>query len=212
MKAECKGAIISWKFGEDLDLLIVKSTDGLQYFGHNLSDLSSLPKREINHLAQLNLINRSNNDWEKHIELVLRKDVRERKFDLLKPSVGKRVIYKKKIDPVKKKPWVKLVYPPIKSLKKIPLNKYPLDLLKNFIWWWYNGVTGEAVLENKEEGEKLHIYDPISLINLSASDLEILHKNKILYDNECRAYAMNFQRVADMCVNKGIHKELQTCV
>ena len=67
------------------------------------------------------------------------------------------------------------MYHPVKSLTKIPLAKYPIDFLKNFKWWWYDGITGEAVIEAKEKGEPAYIYDPINLVNFSESDLKILH-------------------------------------
>jgi len=60
-------------------------------------------------------------------------------------------------------------------------------------------------LKIKEKGIVLYVYDPINLINLSASDLEILHKNKILSDQDEEVYARSFQRVVDCCVKKGVH-------
>ena len=204
VKDNCKGTIISWKYDEVFKMFAIKRTDGIQYFGKHFHDLSSLPKCEIGRLAQLNLINRSNNDWGNQIERILRKEVRHG-FELLKPAVGRRMIYKNRINPTTNKPWIKLVYPPVRSLTKIPLTKYPLDFLKNFKWWWYNGVTGEAVIENQEEGEMVYVYDPINLVNFSESDLKILHRNKILFQDECREIAMTFQRVVDLCVKRGIH-------
>ena len=81
----CKGAIISWKFDDILKLIIVKRSDGLQYFQPTFLALSSLPKCEVVRLAKLNLINRSNSDWGYQIERILRKEVRG-KFELLKPA------------------------------------------------------------------------------------------------------------------------------
>ena len=199
-----KGSIISWKYDNDLSLFVIKRSDGLQYFKRSLSALSSIPKCELGRLAKLNLINRSNNSWANQIEIILRKEVLGT-FDIIKPTLGKRRIYKKRIDPKTGKPWVKLVYPPIRSLKQVPLNSYPQDFLINFKRWWYNGVTGEAVMEDQAKKELVQVYDPISLINFSASDMRILHSSKILFDKECEAYAMQFQKVVDCCVQKGIY-------
>ena len=77
-----------------------------------------------------------------------------------------------------------MVYPHVRSLTQIPLIQYPQNFLENLKWWYYDGITGEAVIEDKEKGIVLYVYDPINLINLSASDLEILHKNKILSDQD----------------------------
>ena len=115
------------------------------------------------------------------------------------------MFFKNRIDPRTNKPWIKLVYPPIRSLTTIPLTQFPQDFLMNLKWWYYDGVTGEAVIEDKEKGKVLYVYDPINLINLSASDLEILHSNKILSHQEEEVYARNFQRVVDCCVLKGVH-------
>ncbi|HEY5235615.1 MAG TPA: hypothetical protein VIJ14_05515, partial [Rhabdochlamydiaceae bacterium] len=200
----CKGMIISWKYDEKLKLIVVKRSDGVQYFQANFSALSSLPKCEVIRLSKLNIINRSNDDLGYQIERLLRKEVRG-KFDLLKPATGKRMIFYKKIDPRTNKPWIKLVYPPVRSLTQVPLIQYQQNFLENLKWWYYDGTTGEAVLEDKEKGIVLYVYDPINLINFSASDLKILHKNKILYDQDEEIYARSFQRVVDCCVSKGVH-------
>ncbi|HEY5235582.1 MAG TPA: hypothetical protein VIJ14_05350, partial [Rhabdochlamydiaceae bacterium] len=202
-KTVCIGSIMSWKYDESLDLFVIKRSDGLQYFKRSFQALSSLSKWEIGRLSKLNLINRSNNNWADQVQRVLRNEVRG-SFDLFKPTMGKRKIYKNRIDPLTKRPWVKLVYPPIDTLKKIPLNTYPQDSLTNFKRWWYDGVTGEAVLEDEIKGELVRVFDPISLINFSASDLRILHSNKILFDKECKTYAMQFQKVVNCCIQKGI--------
>ena len=97
------------------------------------------------------------------------------------------------------------MYPLIRALKKIPLNKYPRDFLSTLKYWWYNGVTGEAVIEDEGKKVLVQVYDPISLINFSTSDLATLHKNKILFHEECRSYAMQFQKFVDFYVKKGIH-------
>lgn len=61
------------------------------------------------------------------------------------------------------------------------------------------------MLEDQAKKELMQVYDPISLINFSATDLCVLHSNKILFDKECESYAMQFQKVVDCCVKKGIH-------
>ena len=65
VKGNYKGVIISWRYDASLKLFAIKRSDGIQYFGKTLRDLSSLPKCEIGRLSQLNLINRSNSDWAK---------------------------------------------------------------------------------------------------------------------------------------------------
>lgn len=60
-EGKCKGLIISWKYVAEMKLFAIKRTVWIQYFEKSMPALSSLPKCEINHLAQINLINRENN-------------------------------------------------------------------------------------------------------------------------------------------------------
>ena len=62
---------------------------------------------------------------------IIRREGRSNNFNLLKPSIGKRVPEKSRIDPRTNKPWMKMYYKPVKYLKKVPLKKMPQNVLND---------------------------------------------------------------------------------
>lgn len=120
-----------------------------------------------------------------------------------------------RIYPILNQPWVELTYPRVHCKYKIPLEKVPTDFTEFMHFWQYNGTTGEAEIEcfDREQSGKIiwpksftvYIYDPLSLINMSLSDLESLSLNPIIYNEEDLEQALKFQRVTDVCCAHGIH-------
>lgn len=146
------GQIISWKYDADNDFIIVKRNDGIRYFRRRFKELSTLPKCEINQLAQLKIINRAEHLYGDLIESIVRKEINSNQFFLLKPNLRTRYIYRNRVHPVTK-PWVKVVYRAPKTLKKIPLEKLPLNFLKRLKYWHYYQDTGETIIEYILESE-----------------------------------------------------------
>lgn len=72
----CEGGILGWKYDKDKDLIAVKRTGGIQYFGLNFKEFSTLPRCEINTLSQLNMVNRSSSDRGRFFEDTVRKELR----------------------------------------------------------------------------------------------------------------------------------------
>jgi hypothetical protein len=60
-------------------------------------------------------------------------------------------------------------------------------------------------MKNDQGKELLRVYDPMSLINLSHWDQEILHKSKIMYDRSWEREALQYAHVTKVCLKKKIH-------
>ena len=136
---------------------------------------------------------------------IIKREILSRKFDQLKPSFGKRMIHRRKIDPVTNRPSVRIVYQPIKCLKKVPLKKMPQDILENVRWWYVDKDTGEAVMQDQDYKELLRVYDPLHLVNLSRSDLLKLNELRLLCMDIWKDEAHKYKRVVRLCVKKGLY-------
>jgi hypothetical protein len=154
----------------------------------------------------------------------LRQEVRTKRYSKLKPTLGTKYTYKRKIDPTTGRPKVKFVYPPADCLTEIPLERVPYDFLRRFVYWELDAHTGEAVITFVPDSEPVlehggiwnlkkasfRVFDPMSLINLHAKDLRKLFDNRIRVNenNEFnKKLADQFQRVVTVCVTHGIHAD-----
>ncbi|MFS7919324.1 hypothetical protein Hanom_Chr03g00211401 [Helianthus anomalus] len=83
------------------------------------------------------------------------------------------------------------------------------DFHKGFLCWVYKCMSIEAVITYRVENEVryIHLYDPMWIVNYSAKDIECLFVNKICYKDEDKDQAMQFQKVATICFQKGINSE-----
>ena len=138
---DLRKGIISWFFDNELQLFVLKRFDGLQYLANNLSVFNYLPYLELKELAKKPLINRGNNQMAEVMVRIIKREIVSKEFDLLSPSFGKRMISRKKIDPMTNRPSVRVVYQPVKCLKKVPLKKMPQDVLGTIKWWYVDKDT-----------------------------------------------------------------------
>ncbi|MFS7905822.1 hypothetical protein Hanom_Chr01g00052191 [Helianthus anomalus] len=94
-------------------------------------------------------------------------------------------------------------------LKNIPLPKMEQDFHKGFLCWVYSCMSTEAVITYKVENEirYIHLYDPKWIVNCSAKNIECLFIKKISYKAEEKDQALQFQKVATICFQKGINSE-----
>ena len=80
-------------------MFVIKRFNGQQYLKNNLKTFSSLPKYEIKELAWKELINIGNDLYAEVMARIIGREGRSNNFNLLKPSIGKRVPDKTRIDP-----------------------------------------------------------------------------------------------------------------
>ncbi|MFS7962500.1 hypothetical protein Hanom_Chr08g00727341 [Helianthus anomalus] len=83
------------------------------------------------------------------------------------------------------------------------------DCHKGFLCWVYSCMSTEAVITYNVENEVryIHLYDPMWIVNCSAKDIECLFVNKIGYKAKDKDQALQFQKVATVCFQKGISSE-----
>ena len=200
-----KKGIMSWFYDSELRLFVLKRYDGLQYLKNNRKSFNSLPLCELKELARMKLINLGDDPLAYVLERIIKREVFSNKFEQLSPSKGKRVADKSKIDPRTNKPWMKMVYKPVKCLKQVPLKKMPQNILANVKWWYVDKDTGEAVMQDPDYNELLRVYDPLHLVNLSRDDLLKLNDIKILCMDIWKSEAKKYQNVVRVCVDKNVH-------
>ena len=200
-----KQGIICWIFDSELRLFILKRYDGLQYLKNSIKSFNSLPLCELKELARMKLINLGDDPLAAVMERIIKREVFSNNFEQLSPSKGKRMADMTRIDPRTNKPWMRMVYKPVKCLKKVPLKKMPQDILSHVKWWYIDKDTGEAVMQNQDYEELLRVYDPLHLVNLSKNDLLKLNKIKILRMDIWSFEAQKYQNVVKLCVEKGLH-------
>ncbi|MFS7952994.1 hypothetical protein Hanom_Chr07g00613441 [Helianthus anomalus] len=136
--------------------------------------LQTLHARDLHHLAQLDLNNHTNVACIRGLIPNLVAESCESKWKIFKPAVGRAV---KTRDKFTGKQVLKMVYPPARCLRKIPMRKFDLDKIQGIGDWYYDGKTGEAVITRKKMTEKiLRILDPVWLINLKMEHLKVLHR------------------------------------
>ncbi|KAJ0609061.1 hypothetical protein HanRHA438_Chr03g0136751 [Helianthus annuus] len=91
-KGEYSGQIRSWDFDEH-SLVMIKRTDGVQYFRPWAKFLQTLPARDLHHIAQLNLNNDTNVASIRGLIPHLVAESRASKWKTFKPTVGRGVKY-----------------------------------------------------------------------------------------------------------------------
>ncbi|MFS7963824.1 hypothetical protein Hanom_Chr08g00742841 [Helianthus anomalus] len=175
---EYTGHIISWDFDEQHSLVMIKRNDGVQYFRPWAKFLQTLPACDLHHLAQLDLNNHTNVTCIRGLIPHLVAESRESKWKTFKPTVGRAV---KTRDKFTGKQVLKMVYPPARCLRKIPMHKFDLDKIKGIGDWYYDGKTSEAVITKKKMIEEiLLILDPFWLINLKMEHPKVLRRSALL--------------------------------
>ncbi|KAM0044485.1 hypothetical protein Hdeb2414_s0010g00353861 [Helianthus debilis subsp. tardiflorus] len=201
-KGEYSGQIRSWDFDEQHGLVMIKRTDGVQYFRPRAKDLQTLPARDLHHIAQLDLNNHTSVASIRGLIPHLVAESRESKWKLFKPAVGKGVKYLNKF--TGKEEW-KVVYPPSSCLREIPMRKFDLNKFNKIGYWYLNGKTGEAVItETNVSVEIAKILDPIWLANLREGHLKKLRRLPLKYNAEDRVLADQFIKVVQFCVKNKV--------
>ncbi|KAM0028940.1 hypothetical protein Hdeb2414_s0018g00520041 [Helianthus debilis subsp. tardiflorus] len=201
-KGEYSGQIRSWDFDEQHGLVMIKRTDGVQYFRPRAKDLQTLPARDLHHIAQLDLNNHTSVASIRGLIPHLVTESRESKWKLFKPAVGQGVKYLNKF--TGKEEW-KVVYPPSSCLREIPMRKFDLNKFDKIGYWYLNGKTGEAVITEKNVSEEIaKILDPIWLANLREAHLKKLRRLPLKYNAEDRVLEDQFIKVVQFCVKNKV--------
>ncbi|KAJ0508799.1 hypothetical protein HanIR_Chr11g0521371 [Helianthus annuus] len=198
------GDIISWGFLPQVNAYAIRREYGVQYFEY-LYDMMSLPWWDVEELSKVRSL-----DYP-----VRQNDIpmwRYIKYESLKEFRHWKPHYPKRVQRVDLETGVVetiLNVKKPKTMKTIPVSPMEQDFYKGFLGWVYSCISTEAVITYRAGGElrEIHAYDPMWLVNCSAKDIECLFINKIHYQPEDKEQAMQFQRVATLCFQKGINSE-----
>ncbi|XP_022007487.1 uncharacterized protein LOC110906698 [Helianthus annuus] len=198
------GDIISWGFLPQVNAYAIRRECGVQYF-EKLHDVMSLPWWDVDELSKVRTLGypvRKNDIamWGL-IKFEALKD-----FKHWKPHYPKRV---QRVDLVTRIEENILNVKKPKTMKNIPVPKMEHEFYKGFMGWVYSCISTEAVITYRagKEIREIFVYDPMWLLNYSAKDIECLFINKIRFQSEDKEQAMQFQKVANICFQKGINFE-----
>ena len=194
-----KGRALAWKFVKELRCIAVKWEKGILYFD-KFHHLKTLPYWAIRDICRHRLTGASNSQISYFAEKMTRES--RTKWDLFEPQYPKRIVHKKDIDQITGMPKVTLKYKPPRVLKKIPLLPIPQHFAKDFIWWYYDWKIAEAVIvlkDGEKNFKKIHIFDPMWLINCSHEDIIMLFYNPIYSEVKDAEQAGKYQRVVFLC-------------
>src|ERR1043165_5415574 len=124
------------------------------------------------------------------------------KWEVFTPQYPKRIVHKKERDQIMGLNKVTLKYKPPTVLKHIPWIPIPQHFSKDFMWWYYDWKTAEAIIVLKDglkDFKKIHIFDPMWLINCSHEDIIMLYYNPIYCEAKDSEQASKYQRVVFLC-------------
>ncbi|KAF5797548.1 hypothetical protein HanRHA438_Chr07g0292561 [Helianthus annuus] len=204
-KKKSHGKILSWMFVKDIHCMVVKREHDIHYFRLLLSILS-LPLYDVATLTKLELINRSK--YEGAMLFARKLKINRRigwKDELYKPQFPIHQQIKYTLDPSTNTARYKLVYQPAKVMDKIPLMPMKQNFLENMVLWCYDFDTHEADIVFKDDQQNFRMFDPMWIINISASDINKLFRHDIFYEDKDAHQALRFQRVACFSFYRGIH-------
>jgi hypothetical protein len=108
---ESSNRIMSWGYDENKKLLVVKRFRGnVQYFA-NAHKLRSLPTWDVRALSKVKFINHSKSGDGKNIQKMIERECL-RGFDVFRPQQATRRRLKHVIDPITRRPQIKLYVKP----------------------------------------------------------------------------------------------------
>ncbi|MFS7978195.1 hypothetical protein Hanom_Chr10g00912711 [Helianthus anomalus] len=110
-----------------------------------------------------------------------------------KPHKPKQIV---KVDPVTGEKDIPLKIKPPRCLKNIPLRAMEQDFHEDLKGWLYNQSTAEAIITlfDVKTGEcrRIHVLDPMWLVNCSKKDIDCLFFNKIVYNEPDKVQAQQY--------------------
>ncbi|MFS7935990.1 hypothetical protein Hanom_Chr05g00410121 [Helianthus anomalus] len=118
-RGEYYGHIRCWDFDERHRLIVIKRTDGVQYFKPRARYLKTLIARDLHHLAQLDLNHTTTNVNMNGLKNNPVAETRNSRWNVFTPSVGRHV---KSRDKGTGKRIYRMVYKPARCVRKIPMR------------------------------------------------------------------------------------------
>ncbi|MFS8028088.1 hypothetical protein Hanom_Chr16g01506381 [Helianthus anomalus] len=91
----------------------------------------------------------------------------------------------------------------------MPLRAMEQDFHEDFKGWLYNQSTAEAIITlfdvKRGDCRRIHVLDPMWLVNCSKKDIDCLFFNKIVYNGPDKVQAQHYQKIVNVCFAKDIN-------
>ncbi|KAK1406103.1 hypothetical protein QVD17_41389 [Tagetes erecta] len=201
--------VIAWKYNSLVDAYMIKRRGGDICYIRNRKHFASLPRWDLRRLAELPLIGKDDSGRACAFEVTIREAAKNNfvDFGYQKP---RRMRQKKDRHWVswKGKVVLKIEAPKIMTRVRVPNTQPPR--LQEFLKWFYDNGTGEAVIRLKGEARpEIRLFDPMEVFSFCDEDLKVLCENRIKHGagDDTRIEANLFVKVANKA--RGIRAELR---
>ncbi|KAK1415047.1 hypothetical protein QVD17_30817 [Tagetes erecta] len=202
--------VIAWKYNGLLDAYMIKRRGGDICYIKNRKHFATLPRWDLRRLAELPLLGKEDSGRACAFEVTIRRAAENNFFDFgyQKP---KRMRQKKDRHWVswKGKVVLKIEAPKIMTRVRVPDTQPPR--LQDFLKWFYDNSTGEAVIRLKgEDRPEIRLFDPMEVFSFCDEDLKVLCENRIKHGtgDDTRTEANLFVKVTNKA--RGIRAELRS--
>ncbi|KAK1432096.1 hypothetical protein QVD17_08987 [Tagetes erecta] len=201
--------VIAWKYNSQVDAYMVKRRGGDICYIKNRKHFATLPRWDLRRLAELPLLGKEDSGRACAFEVTIREAAKTNfvDFGYQKP---RRMRQKKDRHWVswKGKVVLKIEAPKIMTRVRVP-DTQPARL-QEFLKWFYDNGTGEAVIRLKgEDRPEIRSFDPMEIFSFCDEDLKVLCENRIKHGagDDTRTEANLFVKVANKA--RGIRAELR---
>ncbi|KAK1431765.1 hypothetical protein QVD17_08391 [Tagetes erecta] len=202
--------VIAWKYNSQVDAYMIKRRGGDICYIRNRKHFATLPRWDLRRLAELPLIGKHDSGRACAFEVTIREASKNNfvDFGYQKPRRRRQkkdrhwVSWKGKV-------VLKIEAPKIMTRVRVPDSQPPR--LQDFLKWFYDNGTGEAVIRLKgEDRTKIRLLDPMEVFSFCDEDLKVLCENRIKHGagDDTRIEANLFVKVANKA--RGIRAELRS--
>jgi hypothetical protein len=198
--------ILSWFFDDELKLFIIKRDDGCQYLKPMRKYFRSLSESDLMDLGRKRLVNPSGHGYADYFSRKLQDDYRKRFYDNFdKTSVFIAPRSLKKV--TKDDGTIEFVQRPIKRILKVPVKKWPQDVLSTLDHWEIHRDTGEALMYGDRDKRVilLRVFDPMQIVNLSRDDQRRLYDTECLFRPSWTTEESRYRKILRICLHANIH-------